>query len=84
MDAVAETGDEKSAGRLWDMAAARLSKTDISVMRKHADFLKRNKGLQEIAEQLGRMAGQVYDPLSSTPLKSRKWWKNGLIRQLMI
>ncbi|EFP95742.1 ATPase RavA stimulator ViaA [Vibrio caribbeanicus] len=70
MDAVAETGDENSAGRLWDMAAARLSKTDISVMRKHADFLKRNKGLQEIAEQLGRMAGEVYDPsLSSTPIE---------------
>ncbi|MCW8335511.1 ATPase RavA stimulator ViaA [Vibrio paucivorans] len=62
MDNVAESGDENSIGRLWDMASAKLSKTDLGVMKRHADFLKKNKGLQEIAEQLGRMAGQVDDP----------------------
>jgi len=62
MDKVAEVGDEGSVGRLWDMAAAKLSKTDLGVMKRYAEFLKKNKGLQEIAEQLGRMAGQVDDP----------------------
>lgn len=62
MDKVTETGDEGSVGRLWDMASAKLSRTDLSVMKRHAEFLKKNKGLQEIAEQLGRMAGQVDDP----------------------
>ncbi|MDF2153454.1 ATPase RavA stimulator ViaA [Vibrio sp. CAU 1672] len=62
MDKVTESGDEASVGRLWDMASAKLSKTDLSIMKRHAEFLKKHKGLQEIAEQLGRMAGQVDDP----------------------
>lgn len=62
MDKVTEEGDEGSVGRLWDMASAKLSKSDLAVMKRHAEFLKKNKGLQEIAEQLGRMAGQVDDP----------------------
>ena len=62
MDKVTEEGDENSVGRLWDMASAKLSKSDLTVMKRHAEFLKKNKGLQEIAEQLGRMAGQVDDP----------------------
>lgn len=62
MDKVTEEGDENSVGRLWDMAAAKLSKTDLSVMKRHAEFLKKNQGLQEIAEKLGRMAGQIDDP----------------------
>lgn len=71
MDKVTESGDESSVGRLWDMASAKLSKTDISVMKRHAGFLKKNKGLQEIAEQLGRMAGEVDDPdLNRTPAEA--------------
>ncbi len=62
MDKVTEEGDEGSVGRLWDMASAKLSKSDLTVMKRHAEFLKKNKGLQEIAEKLGRMAGQVDDP----------------------
>lgn len=62
MDKVTEEGDETSVGRLWDMASAKLSRTDLSVMRRHADFLQKHQGLQEIAEKLGRMAGQVDDP----------------------
>ncbi|ATC59647.1 ATPase RavA stimulator ViaA [Vibrio anguillarum] len=71
MDKVTESGDESSVGRLWDMASAKLSKTDISVMKHHAEFLKKNKGLQEIAEQLGRMAGEVDDPdFNRTPAEA--------------
>jgi len=62
MDKVTEEGDESSVGRLWDMASAKLSRTDLTVMKRHAEFLKKNKGLQEIAEKLGRMAGEVNDP----------------------
>ncbi len=62
MDKVTESGDAESVGRLWDMASAKLSKTDLTVMKRHAEFLKKHQGLQEIAEQLGRMAGQVNDP----------------------
>ncbi len=62
MDKVTESGDEASVGRLWDMAAAKLSRGDISVMKRHAEFLKKNQGLQEIAEQLGRMASDIDDP----------------------
>ncbi|MDF5393711.1 ATPase RavA stimulator ViaA, partial [Vibrio parahaemolyticus] len=62
MDKVTESGDAESVGRLWDMASAKLSKIDLTVMKRHAEFLKKHQGLQEIAEQLGRMAGQVNDP----------------------
>ncbi|MEK6214143.1 MAG: ATPase RavA stimulator ViaA, partial [Vibrio fluvialis] len=62
MDKVTESGDEASVGRLWDMAAAKLSRGDISVMKRHAEFLKKNQGLQESAEQLGRMASDIDDP----------------------
>ncbi|WP_428775845.1 ATPase RavA stimulator ViaA [Vibrio sp.] len=62
MDKVTESGDEASVGRLWDMAAAKLSKSDVTTMKRHAEFLKKHKGLQEIAQQLGRMAGEVNDP----------------------
>ncbi|ENM8062135.1 ATPase RavA stimulator ViaA [Vibrio vulnificus] len=68
MDKVTDAGDEGSVGRLWDMASAKLSKTDVSVMKRYAEFLKKNNGLQEIAEQLGRMANEVDDPdLQRTP-----------------
>ncbi|AYV24738.1 ATPase RavA stimulator ViaA [Vibrio mediterranei] len=62
MDTVTEQGDEAAMGRLWDMASAKLTKTDLKVMHNHAEFLKKNKGLQEIAEQLGRMANDQDDP----------------------
>ena len=68
MDKVTDSGNEGSVGRLWDMASAKLSKTDVSVMKRYAEFLKKNNGLQEIAEQLGRMANEVDDPdLQRTP-----------------
>ncbi|WP_456295341.1 ATPase RavA stimulator ViaA [Vibrio sp. AK197] len=62
MDKVTENGDETSVGRLWDMASAKLSKGDVAVMKKHASFLQKHKTVQEIAEQLGRMASDVNDP----------------------
>ncbi len=68
MDKVTESGDAASVGRLWDMASAKLSKGDVAALKKHAEFLKKHKGVQEIAEQLGRMASDVDDPsLNRTP-----------------
>lgn len=73
MDKVTEQGDENSAGRLWDMASAKLSKTDLDVMKRHAEFLKKHKTVQEIAEQLGRMAQNVDDPsLNKAPTEQPK------------
>jgi len=62
MDKVTEAGDESSVGRLWDMASAKLSRSDLTVMKRHAEFLKKHQALQEIAESLGRMASDVDDP----------------------
>ncbi|MHA2938711.1 ATPase RavA stimulator ViaA [Vibrio sp. RC27] len=56
MDTVTNSDDAQSVLRLWNMASAKLSKGDVSVMKKHAEFLKKHKGIQDIAEQLGRMA----------------------------
>ncbi|HGO5292207.1 ATPase RavA stimulator ViaA [Photobacterium damselae] len=62
MKEVADEGDEKRAGRLWDMAKAKLTRTDVDTMKSIAKFLKKNQGLQEIAEKLGRMASEIDDP----------------------
>lgn len=62
MNEITEAGDEKKAGRLWDMAQAKLTRTDVKSLKAMAAFLKKNRGLQEIAEQLGRMANEVDDP----------------------
>ncbi len=68
MDNITESGDENSVGRLWDMAAAKLSRNDLTVMKRHAEFLKKHQTLQDIAEKLGRMASEVDDPaLNRTP-----------------
>ncbi len=70
MDKITESGDEASVGRLWDMASAKLSRGDLSVMKRHAEFLKKHKTLQEIAEKLGRMASEVEDPdLNRSPVE---------------
>ena len=62
IEEVTEAGDEKKAGRLWDMARAKLTRTDVDSLKSIANFLKNNRGLQEIAEKLGRMANEVDDP----------------------
>ncbi len=73
MDAVTESGDVGSIGRLWDMASAKLSKTDLSVLKRHAEFLRKNKELRKIAETLGRMASDVDDPsLNKSPAEELK------------
>lgn len=61
IQAVDGEADDVKIGRLWNMASAKLSKSDVSAMKKHADFLKKHQGIREIAEQLGRMADEVAD-----------------------
>lgn len=68
MRQLGEEGDEAQLGRLWDMAAAKLSRTDVKTMATYAKFLRKHSGLKEIANELGRMANQVDDPdLQITP-----------------
>ncbi|KUI98141.1 ATPase RavA stimulator ViaA [Vibrio sp. MEBiC08052] len=62
MDQVTDTDDVQSIHRLWNMASAKLGKVDLAVMKKHAEFLKKHKEIQQIAESLGRMASEVDDP----------------------
>lgn len=50
-----------SAQRLWNMASTKLSKSDISVIKKHANFLKKHNALRELADQLGRKAQETHD-----------------------
>ena len=57
-----DTNNGSIAGRLWDMSSATLSKSDWSVMKEQADFLRKHPKLQDIAESLGRMAKDDIDP----------------------
>ncbi|USD68304.1 ATPase RavA stimulator ViaA [Vibrio sp. SCSIO 43136] len=73
MDAVSEEGSVAGMGRLWDMASAKLSKSDLGNIKQYADFLKKNGELQEIARRLGRMASDVDDPsLNKAPNEDLK------------
>jgi len=65
MPEMTESGNPNKMGRLWDMAAAKLTKTELNLLKQFSAFLKSHKGLQQIAEKLGRMADQVSDPDSS-------------------
>lgn len=65
LDSVTEMEDAQSLGRWWDMSAAKLSKTDVSTMKRYAEFLNKNQGLRDIAAQLGRMANEVDSPESN-------------------
>lgn len=70
---VTDEGDAVKVGRLWDMAAAKLSKGDVASMKRYAEFLKKNGDLQAIAEKLGRMASDVSDPdLQKNPAEELK------------
>lgn len=59
MESVTAEGDEAQIGKLWDMASAKLTKSNVDIMKLHARFLKKNKGLQDIASKLGRMANEA-------------------------
>ncbi|MGR6837776.1 ATPase RavA stimulator ViaA [Aliivibrio wodanis] len=61
MESVTAEGDYAQVGKLWDMASAKLTKSNVDIMKLHARFLKKNKGLQEIASKLGRMANESND-----------------------
>ncbi|RQW64792.1 ATPase RavA stimulator ViaA [Vibrio viridaestus] len=53
--------DPNVVKRYWNMASAKLSKSDIGTIKKHAEVLKKHKALREIAQELGRQAHEVKD-----------------------
>ncbi|WP_211236265.1 ATPase RavA stimulator ViaA [Aliagarivorans marinus] len=53
-----QQGDWRKVGRLWDMAACKLTKREHKQLLRVARFLKERKGLQEIAESIGRRASE--------------------------
>lgn len=59
MESVTAEGEQAQMGRLWDMASVKLTQSNVNIMKLHARFLKKNKGLQEIASLLGRMANEA-------------------------
>mgnify|MGYP000607394666 CR=1 FL=1 len=72
MPEMTEAGNPNKMGRLWDMAAAKLTKTELNLLKQFSAFLKSHKGLQDIAEKLGRMADQEakggdHGPLTPSP-----------------
>lgn len=65
--------DDKKSLRLWDMAKAKLTKTDIKSLKKIVKFLQYNNELQKIADKLGRMANEIETAtLSSIKIEKTK------------
>ncbi|WJY10901.1 ATPase RavA stimulator ViaA [Pectobacteriaceae bacterium C80] len=46
--------NETAAGRLWDLSASKLIKTDLKALLDIGNFLKQQPELQRLAERLGR------------------------------
>jgi len=59
LEEVLAEADPKRMGRLWDMAATRLHQQQVRHLNKFSRALRKNRGLKEIADQLGRMARQT-------------------------
>ncbi|MGF1704784.1 ATPase RavA stimulator ViaA [Enterovibrio baiacu] len=55
-------GDSEKTGRLWDLASSKVTQSDVALLKRFVAFLKDNQDLQDIAENLGRMANDVDDP----------------------
>ncbi|ORT52495.1 protein viaA (plasmid) [Vibrio sp. qd031] len=62
MDEVTVSGEEGQLGQLWDMAGAKLSRSDFTAIKQTATFLSKHHQLHQIAQELGRMAGEIDDP----------------------
>ncbi len=45
----------KELGRLFDWSAGNWQRVDLDILKRYADFLKRDKALQQLAEMLGKM-----------------------------
>ncbi|MBV7296563.1 ATPase RavA stimulator ViaA [Enterovibrio paralichthyis] len=73
LENVQESGTIEKVGRLWDLAASKVTQTDIELLKKFVAFLQDNSDLQDIAQQLGRMANEVDDPsLHRSPAEELK------------
>lgn len=46
--------NETAAGRLWDLSAGKLIKTELQTLINFCDFLQKQPSLQRLAERLGR------------------------------
>lgn len=64
--------DQKRSMRLWDMAKAKLTKHDVQSIHKITKLLNKHNELQQIAEQLGRMAGNNDDDTNINKANSQK------------
>jgi len=64
-------------GRLWDMSKGRWQKINLDVLKKHAELLKQDKALQELAEMLGRMrqAEREYEEEIFATMVIKPSWK---------
>jgi uncharacterized protein with von Willebrand factor type A (vWA) domain len=62
LEGVSVQGESDNYGRLWDLAATKLTKRDFARIGKYSEFLKKHGDLMSIVEQLGRMAQQVEAP----------------------
>ncbi|KXF83268.1 ATPase RavA stimulator ViaA [Enterovibrio coralii] len=73
LEDVQEEGKVEKVGRLWDLAAAKVTQTDVDLLKQFVAFLKDNQDLQDIAQKLGRMANDVDDPsLQRSPSEELK------------
>ncbi|CAH0528901.1 ATPase RavA stimulator ViaA [Vibrio hippocampi] len=62
MDHLSDTGKDESLGRLWDLAGGSLTKQDWKQIEQYSNYLAQHSELNDIANQLGRMAKEVDAP----------------------
>jgi uncharacterized protein with von Willebrand factor type A (vWA) domain len=64
-------------GRLWDMSSGNWRQTNFDILKKYAEFLEKDKSLNELAEMLGKMrkAEQEYEEELFTDIRPKTVWK---------
>lgn len=69
LDAVLN-GNNRSAGKLWDMSAGKLQRGDYQLIVKYGEFLAHQPELMKLAEQLGRSRQAKSVPAHDAVLES--------------
>ncbi|NDJ55633.1 ATPase RavA stimulator ViaA [Enterobacteriaceae bacterium 4M9] len=69
--------NDNAAGRLWDLSAGQLSRSDYQLIVKYGEFLQHQPELQKLAEQLGRSREAKAVPKKDAPTET---WRQ-LVRE---
>ncbi len=82
MDIVSPFAED--AGRYWDMSRGLWQDTGFSILEKYREMLKEEKGIQELADMLGKMREaqiELEEEIYEDVIVKKEWVKNLALRE---